>query len=129
ALAAEQAASEVIGRRITEPIHRIPEIRRTALVGNVAQHVPALAVLDLVEQLPAELEIKSLLVDAEAPVADDVDSVFDTGDEIVERCRLRIRLQRNVWHALDWKRRRVVGIGTAIRLVAADERCLADRHL
>src|SRR5262245_49626420 len=79
ALAAVKAAAEVVGRRVAEPVHRIPEIRGAALVGDVAQHAAELAVLDLVEHLPAELEIVTLLIDAEAGVADDVDPVFDAG--------------------------------------------------
>src|SRR5262249_23514281 len=98
-------------------------------IGDVAQHIPALAVLDLVEQLSAELEIVSLLIDAEAAIADDVDPVLYTGDEVVERSRLRVWLQRNVWHALNRKRHWAVAIGAAIRRAAAEERRLAHCHL
>ena len=88
----------MIGRGVAEPVHGIPEIRGTALIGDVAQHIAALAVLDLVEQLSAELEIISLLVDAEARITDNVDPVLYASDEVVKRRRLRIGLQRNVWN-------------------------------
>src|SRR5262249_19416988 len=70
-----------------------------------------------------------VVVEAEAAIADDVEPVLLAGDEVVERSRLRVRLQRNVWHALNRKRHWAVAIGAAIRLAAADERRLAHRHL
>src|SRR6202521_5282611 len=129
ALGAAERAAEKIGRAVAEAVHRAPETLRLGLVGDEDQHLPALAVLDLVELLPAELEIVALLVDAPAAVADDQDAVVDPADEVLEARRLRVRLQRHVGHALDGKRRGAVRIGAAVGSRFPDQRRLPDRHL
>ena len=103
ALAATEGPAEIACRAVAEPVHRIPELLGLRLVGDVAQHGAALAVLDLVEELPAELEIVALLVDAPAAVPDDVDPVLDPGDEIVEARFRGVRAERDIRHALDRK--------------------------
>jgi hypothetical protein len=85
ALAAKEGTADEAGRRVAQPVHRVPEIGRAALVGDVAQHGAALAVLDLIEQLAAELEVIALLVDAPASLPANLDAVIDAGGQIASR--------------------------------------------
>src|SRR5262249_3398447 len=128
-LSAEDRAAEIIGGLVAKRVERVPEIRSPALIGDVAQHLAPLAVLDLVEQLAGELEIVALLVDAPAAVADDVDAVLDAGEEVIERRGFRIGLQRYVRHALNRERRRALAVGAAVRMLPPDQAGLAERHL
>ena len=52
----------------------VPELLGVGLVGDVAQHAGELAAPDLVEHLPAELEVVALLVDRIGGIAHDVDA-------------------------------------------------------
>ncbi len=129
ALATIGSAPEKIGALVADAVHRVPELHRAALVRHVAKHRPELAVPDLVKHLAAELKIVTLLVDAPAAVADDVDAPLDIGEQIVERTRFRVRLERNVRHALDRKTFPALRKGATVGTRLADELCLADRHL
>src|SRR5688572_6360221 len=69
-LAVEERAAHSVVALVAAGDHRVPELLGVGLVGDVAQHRPDLAVLDLVEQLAAELEVVALLVDRVGAVAD-----------------------------------------------------------
>ena len=60
-----------------------PELRRDAGVGGVFDHLPQFALLDLIGQLRAELEVEPLVVNAPALVGDHVDALVSIGDEVV----------------------------------------------
>src|SRR6185369_14846567 len=66
-LAVVERAAQPVRRRAADHVHRIPEHRRVALIGNVLQHAGNLAVADLVEGLPGELEVVALMVDRPRP--------------------------------------------------------------
>src|ERR1041385_2574383 len=76
ALAAIKRPAEVIFVLAANPVARIPEIDRVSLVRHIPQHRPDLSIPDLVKKLPAKLEIVSLLVDAPASVANDINAVL-----------------------------------------------------
>src|SRR2546423_552362 len=63
----------------------VPELGRDAGVGGVLQHAAPLAVLDLVGQLGAELEIETPVVDRPAAIGLHVDAVPDLGDHLLQR--------------------------------------------
>src|SRR5438552_9940285 len=74
--AAERATQEIF-LFAAYPVASVPEVDRVALVNHVAKHLPQFAILNLIKDLPAELEIIPLLVDAPAPIANNVDAIFD----------------------------------------------------
>src|SRR5215510_13865760 len=59
-LAVIQGAAEAIGPLVSDECHGIPEVWRARLIGDVAQHPDPLSVLDLPEDLSAELEVVTL---------------------------------------------------------------------
>src|SRR5690606_18424625 len=61
-LAVVERAADPVGARAADQIHRVPELRRSKLIRHVAEHLADLAIHDLVEYLPAELCVVSLLV-------------------------------------------------------------------
>src|SRR5688500_14776321 len=75
ALAVEERTAEAVIRLVADRHAGVPELRRADLVGDILDHAADLAVLDLVEQLAAELRVVALLVDREGAIADDVDAV------------------------------------------------------
>ena len=107
----------------------MPELHRPALICDIAKHGAELAAFDLVEELTAELEIIPLLINAPAAVAQDVNSLVDIGDKVVERTGRWIGLERDVRHALDRKGGGHGSIGATIRSRATDKACLANGHL
>src|SRR5690606_4752694 len=78
--AAQAAVGFVAGRAAVSPA-----LRRADLVRPVLDHAGDLAILDLVEQLAAELGVVPLLVDRERAVADHVDAVLDVLDHVRDR--------------------------------------------
>src|SRR6202007_2811573 len=60
ALAAVEGAAEDVGLRAADRLHRVPEVGRNRLVGNVAELAGQPAVGDLVEALAGELEVVPL---------------------------------------------------------------------
>src|SRR5689334_17060642 len=72
-LAVEERAAEAVVLLVADRDARVPEFRRADLVRDVLERLRDLAVFDLVEELPAELRVVTLLVDRERAVADDVD--------------------------------------------------------
>ncbi len=76
-----------------------PELGGNAGVGGVLEHAAHLAILDLVGDLGAELEVEPLVVDAPAPVQFHIDAVVGVGDQVVELPAAR--LQVDVGHAHD----------------------------
>ena len=51
------------------------------MIDDIPQHVGALAVLDQPKRIAAELKIVPPLIDAEGPVAFDIDAALDVGDQ------------------------------------------------
>ena len=80
ALAIIKAAAEFVRRLSTKTIARIPEVSCARLVGNIPQHLAALAVLDLPEYLTAKLEVVALLIDRVAAISVDQDPSLNPGD-------------------------------------------------
>src|SRR5215471_6961573 len=62
--------------------HRIPEVWRTGLISNVAQHSDALAIFDLPENLTSKLKVVALLINRVGTIAFDVDAALCCGDHI-----------------------------------------------
>src|SRR3970282_2439566 len=63
ALAVEERSAEAVVDLLAHGHARVPEFRGADLVGDVLDHAGDLAVLDLIEQLAAELRVVALLVD------------------------------------------------------------------
>src|SRR5450631_3395629 len=57
ALAVEERSAQRVVALVADANTRVPKLLRVRLVGDVAQHADDGAVLDLVEELAAELEI------------------------------------------------------------------------
>src|SRR6476660_1504060 len=81
-LAAVERATEDVRLRAADRLHGPPEVGGGRLVGHVAQLAVELAVGDLVEPLPGELEVVPLHVYRPGLVADDVDPVLDPADQL-----------------------------------------------
>src|SRR6185436_18744825 len=120
ALSAVERAAEMILVLPAQAITCVPEIDRVPLVRHVPQHLADLAIFDLVKNLPRELEIVALLVNAPTPVAQNVNAILDLRAQLLDRNFLFARLKRNVRHAL--KRIFVPAIrkGAGIGSLAAD---------
>src|SRR5215211_7258631 len=69
-LAAIEGATEDIGVRVANGLHRAPEICCRRLIGNVLQLAGQLAFLDVKKPLPGELEVVTLHIDRPRLVAD-----------------------------------------------------------
>src|SRR5215469_13999164 len=69
-----------IGNGITA----VPELGRDPAVCTIFQKTSALATLDLVTDLSAELEIQSHIVDAPGAVGFHVNTIIRIGDEVLE---------------------------------------------
>nr|GEU28510.1 hypothetical protein [Tanacetum cinerariifolium] len=108
---------------------RVPEFLRVGLVRHVFEHLADLAVLDLVKQLAAELEVVALLVDRKRAVAHDVNALLDVLDHLVRRQRLLAGGERHVGHALELHAAPVVRVRAAVRLLLADDGRLVARGL
>src|SRR6266516_6685677 len=63
ALAAVEGAAEYVGLRPADRLHRVPEVRRRRLVGDVPELAVEPAVPDPEEPLAGELEVVPLHVD------------------------------------------------------------------
>src|SRR5690606_38473263 len=128
ALAIEERSAEPVIAFVTDRRTGVPELRRADLVGDVLDLVGDRAVLDLEEQLAAELGVVTLLVDREGAIADDVDAVLDVGDHVGDAERRLARLQRDVGHALELDAGPAVGVAAAVRRrLALDMGLVADR--
>ena len=79
-LAAVERPTEAPGRLPANGFHRVPEVGRRRLVGDIAQLAVQPAVADPEEPLPGELEVVALLIDGEAAVALHVDAVVGGAD-------------------------------------------------
>src|SRR5262245_2675496 len=121
-LAVVEGAMQFIGRSAPNAIAGAPEIRRARLIRDVAQHAADFPLVDFAKRLAAELEVVALLIDRPAPVAVDENSLFNAGNELVERYILRSRLQRDVRHPGEWNAGPRIPIGATVRSLAADER-------
>src|SRR5208337_218538 len=76
-LSAGERSAQLIGGFATDTIEAVPEGYRAPLIGDIAQHRPELALVDLPEQLPAKLKIVALLVDAPAACTGDQYAALD----------------------------------------------------
>ena len=85
--------------RVADCITAIPKLRGDAGVGAIAQHASHLAVLDLVADLGAELEVVALIVDRPRAVGFHVNAILGIGDQVVKFPRTG--LQADVDHADD----------------------------
>src|SRR5690606_14777233 len=121
ALAVEERATQAIVGFVADRAAGVPELRRADLVSHVLDHAGDLAVLDLVEQLAAELGVVALLVDRERAVADDVDAVLDVLDHVFDGQLLTAGGHRDVGHALELHRRPGVGVAAAVGLLLAQD--------
>jgi hypothetical protein len=92
------------------------------LISDVAQHLAALAVLDLPEDLTAELKVVTLLIDRVAAVAVDQNAFLNARDQIVERRATGAGLQRNVRHARKRDAAPTVGVIAAVGFLLARHR-------
>src|SRR6185503_744392 len=121
ALAVEERAAQAVVALVAAGDHRVPELLGVGLVGDVAQHRAQLAVLDLVEELAAELEVVALLVDGVGAVADDEDALLDLGDELLRRQLGLAGGERDVGHALELHVVPAVGVAAAVGGGLADD--------
>src|SRR5574343_2098257 len=115
ALAVEERAAEAVVALVADGLAGGPELRRADLVGHVLDHALDLAVLDLVEQLAAELRVVALLVDRERAAAEDVEALLHALAHLGHGQRGLARRQRDVGHALELHARPGVGIAAAVR--------------
>src|SRR5690606_30573817 len=95
-LAVEEGPVESVVALVADADAGIPELRRPQLIGHILDHFGHLAVLDLVEELAAELRVVALLIDGERTVADDVDAVLDVLDHLGRAQLLLARSKRDV---------------------------------
>src|SRR6266545_5029260 len=72
AFAVGERAVHQIRRLTADHVHRVPEVGRTRLVGDVFQHSGDLAAFHFIGNLAAELEVVALLIDRIRATADDV---------------------------------------------------------
>src|ERR1700761_2397762 len=100
ALAIVESAAQPIVAGISHRRQRIPELLVRRLIRNIIQHADDLPVLDLIEQLPAELEIIPLLIDGETAVADNINALLHILDDVVDTLLLLTRHQRYIGHPL-----------------------------
>src|SRR5687768_18525528 len=71
ALAIIERAAEPIRGPAADHVHRVPEVRRVALIGDVAQHADDLSATYFVKRLAREREVVALVVNRpRANVAD-----------------------------------------------------------
>ncbi len=110
-----KAPPEPVGRLAADHVHRVPEHRRVALVGHVAQHAHHLAVAHFVVGLAGELEVVALVVDRPGAAVLDHDAPVGRGDDVGQRDVLLARQQRHVGHALELHRVPRLGVGAAVR--------------
>src|SRR5690606_29921907 len=115
-LAVEERAAQAVVALVAHRHAGVPELRGADLVGHVLEHAGDPPVLDLVEQLAAELGVVALLVDRERAVADDVDAVLHVLDHVGHRQLRAARGQRDVGHALELHARPRVGVAAAVGL-------------
>src|ERR1044072_4691355 len=120
-LAVEERPAQTIVALVAAGDHRVPELLGVGLVGDVAQHRAQLAVLDLVEELAAELEVVALLVDGVGAVADDEDALLDLGDELLRGELVLAGRERDIGHALELHVVPAVGVTAAVGLLLADD--------
>ena len=117
ALAVVEGAAHPVRRLAADHVHRVPEHRRVALVGDVLQHADDLAVAHLVERLAGELEVVALMIDRPRPAVLDDDAALGGGDDVVEADVLLARQERDVRHALELHRVPRLGERAAVRSV------------
>src|SRR5690606_13353543 len=109
ALAAVERAAQHIGLGPADRLHRLPEVGRGGLVGEVADLPGQLAVGDPVGALTSKLKIVTLHVDRPALVADDEQPPLHARDQRVGVRAARRGLERHVRHPLDGRVARRVG--------------------
>ena len=121
ALRVAARAELLILARPRDAVEVAPEVRRDRVVRHVRHLTRDLAVLDLPEDVAAELAVVPLLVDRVAAAAVDHHAVLHVGDELVALRRVgRSRLQVHVRHAEE----RIVAPRVRERAAAAE--VLAD---
>src|SRR6185437_2312039 len=134
ALAAVEGAAEQVRLRAADRLHRVPEVSRRRLVGDVLELPVQPAVPDPEEPLPGELEVVALHVDRPRLVAEDVDAVLDPRDQVVRRRPVRGGLQGHVGHPLQRHvaggvgERAPVGPAEALELRHPAVQLVADEH-
>lgn len=101
ALAITESTAEFVSRLSAETVAGVPEVSGPRLISDVAQHLAALAILDLSKHLAAKLEVVTLLIDRVTAVAVDQNAFFNTRDQIVKRRVIGPRLKRYVWHTRE----------------------------
>src|SRR5512138_1925074 len=98
ALAVHERPVQFVGRASADAVAGAPEIGRSRLVRDVAQHAGDLPLADLPERLAAELEVVALLVDRPAAVTVNQDAFVHVRHEVIERTVLPAGLERHVRH-------------------------------
>src|SRR5262245_55272813 len=129
ALAIVHRAAQAKAAPIADALAGVPELDAVGLVGDVTQHARTLACLDLPEELPAEGEVETLVIDRPRAVADDQHAVLGPGDQVFERARRLAGRERDVGHALERHRRIGIGVTRAARRGLADPARLIARGL
>ena len=124
-LAAVERATQDIGVRVSNSLHRSPEIGCRCLIGDILQLPCQPALVDLVELLSSELEVVALHIYRPGLVADDVDAVVDIGDQLAGTRTVGRGLQRHVRHPLHRDVSRGVPECAPVRALEA----LLRRHL
>ncbi len=81
AFPAIECAAEVILLLPSNSVTSVPKINGVSLVSHVTQHLADFPIFDFVENLAAKLKIVSLLINAPAPIANDVDPILHVGNQ------------------------------------------------
>src|SRR5712691_4821825 len=112
ALAAVRCAPEAPVSGVGDRVARFPEIGRDTGIRTILQQTAALAALDLVADLGAELEIQPHFVDAPGPVRFHENTVVRICDDVFEVPGTS--LERNVGHPNQWYPVPAVGPHTTV---------------
>src|SRR5450432_1047372 len=99
----------------------LPEVGRTALVGDARNHAALLAALDFPKSVAAELEVVALLVDGIIAGAIDQDAVVDAGDQAFKRGLPRAGFEPDIGHALEGHGGPGIGLAAAVRFLVAHQ--------
>src|SRR5690606_9174924 len=101
ALSVAEGAAEPVAVLPADHVHRVPEVRRAALICHVLQHARDPAVAHLIGNLAGELEVVALLIDGPRPTILHDDAPLCIGHDVIERDVLLARHERDVGHALE----------------------------